>query len=104
MKNCYRTKDATANWFIVLQNNLEQRGFLSSKINPYLFVRRDCIIITCAGDCLIFLKNKKVLDKLIKSLKGEFNLTDKGDLEAFLGIKATKYQHDILEFNQLHLV
>ena len=45
----------------------------------------------------------KVLEDLIESLKGEFNLTDEGDLEAFLGIKTTKYQHHTIEFTQLHL-
>ena len=91
MKNCYRTKDIVANWFTILQNSLEQRRFLSSKIDPYLFTRRDCIIITYVDNYLIFYKNKKVLDDLIEPLKGEFNLTDEGDLEAFLGIKATKH-------------
>ena len=49
-------------------------------------------------------KNMRVLEDLIELLKGEFNLTDKGDLEAFLGIKTAKHQHDTIEFTQLHLV
>ena len=54
LKNCYGTKDAAANWFSVLQNGLETRRFVPSKIDPCLFTRNDCIIITYVSDCLIF--------------------------------------------------
>ena len=87
----------------MLQNGLETRGFVPSKIDPCLFTRNNCIIIMHIDDCLIFYKNKKVLEDLIESLKGDFNLTNKGDLEAFLSTKTTKYQHDTIEFTQPYL-
>ena len=45
-----------------------------------------------------------MLEELIESLKGEFDLTDKGNLEAFLGIKTTKHYYDTIEFTQPHLI
>ena len=72
LKNCYGTKDAAANWFNVLQKALEQRGFQQcTNIDPCLFTRDDCIIITYVDDCLIFYKNDKILEELINSLENE---------------------------------
>ena len=59
LKNCYGTKDAAANSFSVLQSGLEQCGFMPNKIDPCLFTRKDCIIITYVDDCLIFYKDKQ---------------------------------------------
>ena len=87
MKNCYGTKDAAANWFSILQKALKQCGFKqNAEVDSYLFTQNDCIIITCVDNCLIFYKNKRVLEELIESLKDEFKHTDKGNLETFLGI------------------
>ena len=66
LKNCYSTKDAAANWFAVLQKALENQGFQQYvNIDPCLFTRNDCIIITYVDDYLIFYKNDKVLDESI---------------------------------------
>ena len=60
LKNCYGTKDAAANWFAVLQKDLEQSGFQQcADIDPYLFTRNDCIITTCVDDCLIFIRTTR---------------------------------------------
>ena len=41
-----------ANWFAVLQKAFETRGFEQCvDIEPCVFNRKDCIIITCADDC-----------------------------------------------------
>ena len=77
----------------MLQNGLETRGFVPSKIDPCLFIRNNCVIITYVNDCLILHKNKKVLEDLIKSLKGEFNLTDKGDVDVELPSSPHGHRH-----------
>ena len=105
LKNCYGTKDAAANWFAVLQKALEDRGFQQcTDIDPCLFTRSDCIIITYVDDCLIFYKNDEIFKELIKSLEDEFKLTDEGDLETFLGVLFKKQGHNKLELTQPHLI
>ena len=94
---CCGTRDAVANWLPVLQKSLEQHSFCQSNVDPCLFARNDCVIATRVDDCLVFCKNDKILNELIDSLQGEFNLTDEGDLESSLGIKITHYGHDVNE-------
>ena len=65
LKNCYGSKDAAANWFTVLSNSLQERGFTQSPIDPCLFTHSDCIIATYVDDCLIFCKKEDTLKNLI---------------------------------------
>ena len=99
LSNCYGTKDAATNRHDVLSNSLIDRGFSQNTIDPCLFVRKDCIIVTCVDDCLILCKNDKVLKNLISSLEDDFRLTDEGDLETFLGVNFTQKNQDVLEIN-----
>ena len=68
LKNFYGSRCAATNWFTVLTNRLEERGFSQSQIDSFLFTRHDCIIIRHFDDYLIFYKKKEVLIELIKSL------------------------------------
>ena len=90
-KNLYGTKQAAANWYEMLKEGLNKEGFKTSKIDLCLFLRHDAIIVTYVDDCLIFSKNQKIIEDLIKSLKQTFKLTDEGpDVNAFLVIKVEK--------------
>lgn len=61
------------------------------------------MIVTHVDDCLIFCKDKKVLEELITSLKDEFKLTDEGNLSAFLSAQFKKSGNQ-LETSQPHLI
>ena len=63
LNNCYGSKDAAANWFTVLSNGLQERGFTQSPIDPCLFTRDDCIIVTYIDKCLIFLQEERYIEK-----------------------------------------
>ena len=52
----------------------------------------------------MFCKNDKVLEDLILSLKDEFKLTEKGDLETFLSILFKKLNYNKLELTQPYLI
>ena len=81
-----------------------KRDFTQCTVDPCLFTRKDCIVITYVDDCLIFYKDKGVLDDHIKSLEDEFRLTDEGDLETFLGVNFIHDDAETLEINQPHLI
>ena len=97
IKKCYGSRYAHANWFQALLSNLEERDFTQIQINPCIFTRNDCIIITCVEDCLIFYKKNEVLFDLIKSLENQFKLIDEGDFASFLGIQFNKIGNNKLE-------
>jgi hypothetical protein len=91
-RNLYGVKQAARNWYLHLKKGLIGRGFTQSKIDPCLFIRRDCLIVLYTDDCLIFAKNDATIDDLCQSLSTEFLLKDEGNIENFLGIKI---DHDL---------
>ena len=90
-KNLYGTKQAAANWFEMLRNNLMRQGFKQSAIDPCLLLKNDMIVVTYVDDCLIFSDSKEKIDELLDNLRKIINLTDEGeDVKAYLGIKVEK--------------
>ena len=97
LKNCYGPKHAVANWFSVLQTELEDRDFQQrTGIDPCLFTRDDFIIATHVDDCLIFYENDNSLKELIALLEKEFKRTDEGDIQTFLRSLFKNYSHNTL--------
>ena len=104
-KNLYGTKQAAANWFEMLRDNLIKEGFKQSIIDPCLFVKDDTIIVTYVDDCLIFSDEKEKIDKLLIQLKKTFNLADEGeDVKAYLGIKVDKDTDGTITMSQPALI
>ena len=60
------------------------------KIDPCLFLRDDIICVIYVDDTIFFSKEDTIIDKIITQLKESFELTDEGEVDAFLGIKITR--------------
>ena len=104
-KNLYGTKQAAANWFEMLRENLCKQCFKQSSINPCLFLKNDMIIVTYVDDCLIFSDSKVKIDNLLNELKKVFNLTDEGeDAKAYLGLKVDKTPDGTITMTQPALI
>jgi hypothetical protein len=43
-------------------------GFKQSKMDPCLFLHRDCIMLVYTDDCLIFSKDDRIIGTLIQNL------------------------------------
>ena len=92
-KNLYGLKQAAKTWYEYLRDTLildeveGGYGFEQSKIDPCIFFKRGVILIIWVDDCLIFGKNKKVVDEVIIKLHDKFSLTEEGDVSAYLGVK-----------------
>ena len=89
-RNLYGCKQAACNWFRHLTQGLLQRGFIQSKTDQCLFLRKDSILVVYVDDCLLFAKDSKVIDKLIQDLSTTFLLQDEGDVSALLGVQIKK--------------
>ena len=62
------------------------------------------MIIVHADDCLMFYERKIVLNELVKSLKDDFKLTNKSNLEVFLDAQFKRINCNTLEISQPHLM
>ena len=85
-RNLYGVKQAARNWYLHLKKGLIGCGFTQSKIDPCLFIHRDCLIVLYTDDCIIFAKDDATINDLCQSLSTEFLLKDEGNIENFLGI------------------
>lgn len=68
-KSLHGLKQASANWFehlkTALKKDLSGRNFIQSKVDPCVFFYKDCIILCYVGNCVMILKEKSVLDRII---------------------------------------
>jgi len=77
-RNMYGCKQAARNWFRHLTQGLLNEGFHQSASDPCLFLRHNCILIVCTDDCIIFSKDDRIIDDLLKNLSQSFSLEDQG--------------------------
>ena len=107
IKNLYGLKNASLNWFEMLQKRLQDRGFVGSKIDPCVFIRDNCVILVYVDDCIIISKEEKVIDRFVSSMinvKEGFVLTDDGDLARFLGVEIEYCKDGTINMIQSHLI
>lgn len=110
-------KDGGSNWYDCIKSGLEDRGFVQSQIDPYLFTRGSLMIILYVDDVLIAAKHSTHIDNLISSLKEgididtgkqnhklqKFQFTDDGCIKTFLGVNADRAK-DGYHLAQPHLI
>ena len=99
-KNLYGTKQAAANWFKMLKEGLEKQKFKPSNVDPCLFITHDCIIICYVDDCLIFSPQETTINELITELRKTFDLTDEGNVKAYLGISVKREKDGTINMTQ----
>ena len=107
IKNLYGLKNASLNWFEMLQKGLRDRGFKPSAIDPCVFIRDNCVILVYVDDCIIISKDEKVIDCFVKSMMDGpegFVLTDDGDLARFLGVEIEYKSDGTIYMTQSHLI
>jgi len=90
LKNLYGLKDGGRTWWEHLDKGLSKRGFAPSPSDPSVYLKDGCVILTYVDDILIFSKSKQTIDDLYKSLEKDFSVTDKGDIDKYLGVKFSK--------------
>ena len=100
--NLYGLKQAGFNWFEKLKCGLQMRGFIPSQIDKCVFYRHDCIVVTYVDDCIIISKQMNTIDNLISSLNhgSEFELTDEGSIDKYLGVQINDIDEDTFEMTQ----
>ena len=107
VKNSYGLKNASLNWFEMLQKGLHDRGFSASEVDPCVFIRDNCVILVYVDDCIIISKDENVIDRFVKSMmngKEGFVLMDDGDLARFLGVEIEYRDDGTIHMTQPHLI
>ena len=108
-KNLYGLKNASHNFWMLLKSGLEARGYeKQSNADSCVFIGKDSIILVYVDDCIVISKRgSSAADNLIKSLKEgheNFDFTDDGDLDKYLGVDVKRHKDGSIELTQTHLI
>jgi hypothetical protein len=112
-RNLYGGKDAGANFFFLLKEQLEKRGFRSSDTDACLFINDEtgCIMLVYVDDCILFHKDEKVIDTMIADLEKprnkdlhKFLIKVEDDYAGFLGIDIRRNEDGTIELLQTGLI
>ena len=89
-KSLYGITQAPRLWYEHLKAKLEKRGFKQSRLDPCLFYSKSVMLVIWVDDVVMASRDPASLDRLIADLKTDSDLTDEGELTAFLGIKVQR--------------
>ena len=91
-KSLYGLCQAPLIWYEHLKANLEQCGFVTSKVDSCLFINHQkknfCLVYV--DDVVWVVPSRVHIDKVLVSLKDDFELTVEGDIQTFWGIQFTQ--------------
>ena len=105
-KSWYGLRQAPLSWFAHLKEHLEQRGFVSSKVDQCLFINHDkkIFFLVYIDDVVWVAPDRQRIDKVLESHKDEFEMTVEGDVTAFLGIQFKRLSGREIEMQQTGLI
>ena len=86
-KTLYGLTQASRSWHLAISAGLKSRGFIQNEIDSCLFFKDDIICLIYVDDSIFFARDDDTINVMISDLQKDFDLTDEGDVEAFLGIK-----------------
>ena len=87
LKNLYGLKDVGRTWNHPLCSGLLQRGWKKLPIDEYLFFKQGLLLILYADDACIISPFTTLINHEIKSLQKDYDLTDDGILQNYLGAR-----------------
>jgi hypothetical protein len=104
LKNLYGLKDAGRTWYEHLTKGLAERGWKQLEIDTCLFTKDGILLIVYVDDAILISPNKQLIDREIKSLQEDYDLTDDGELKDYLGTRFTRRKDGSIELSQPRMV
>ena len=80
-------------WFNLLKNGLQRRGYHKSQVDPCVFHRKYSVILTYVDGFLIVSRKQETITSLIESLKNgsrNYVLIYERDVSNYLGVNNKK--------------
>ena len=68
-----------------------------------MFKKENVIILIDVDDCIILSRTKEDLDKTLQDIKKDFKITDKGNIETYLGIQID-HEPGFMKMSQPNLI
>jgi hypothetical protein len=87
LQNLYGLKDAGTTWYDHLRKGLLERGWRQSEIDRCLFTKIGIVLAVYVNDAILISPSETKITSEIASLMKDFDLTDEGVLQDYLGIR-----------------
>jgi hypothetical protein len=104
LRNLYGLKDAGKTWFDFLKKGLVERGWKPSAIDGCLFTKDGIMLIVYVDDAILISPYKSLIHKEIKSLQLDYDLTDDGEHEDYLGTQFSRKADGSIELSQPKMI
>ena len=85
IKNLYGLKNSGHTWNTHLKNSLFARGWVQSTIDECLFTKKGLLLILYVDDACLISPSQSAILQEISSLQKDFDLTDEGPFQDYLG-------------------
>ena len=100
-RNLYGLKQASYNWSELLKAGLLKLNFIQSKVDPCLFYKNNIVCAIYVDDNIVWSLDESIIDTTISDLKSlNFDLTDEGDVDSFLGVKIDTDENGTITMSQ----
>jgi transposase InsO family protein len=103
-KNIYGTKQGGRVWNRHLHKGLLKLGYKPSLIDSCVYYKGRTVFMLYVDDGIFCGPDKAEIDDCIAELKGEFNITDEGNLNEYLGVLVDKQEDGRIKLSQPHLI
>ena len=90
IKNLQGLKQGGYNFYEKLKYELLRRDFIMSEVDPCIFYKKGIIVLTYVDDCLTFAQDSSLVTDFYNSLQKDFNCTDEGEADGYLGVEIKK--------------
>jgi hypothetical protein len=89
LKNLYGQKQAGRVWHEYLVEGLIERHFKQSIVDNCVFYKGSTMLLVYVDDAIICGPSSKVIDEIIASLKEDYDVTDEGEIDDYLGVNVS---------------
>ena len=106
IRNIYGQKSAGRVWNKYLEKGMKEVGFTPSEYDPWLYYKKNVMMLVCIDHCLVFSPEPTVIVKTVSDLRKSsknFDIDDQVDGSDFLGIEATHLKDGSIKLTQQHL-
>ena len=105
-RGLYGLKQAARNFFLYLQDKLEEQGFKQSNLDACLFLHERMLVLVYIDDCIFFSSSKEDITDMLKKLRDSgLEMEPEQDIAGFLGVLIKRQdKQGIMELTQTGLI
>jgi hypothetical protein len=104
-KNIYGSRQVGRVWNQHLANGLvENLKFKQSTVDECVFYQGTTILLIYVDDGIFCGPSAKEIQTIIDDLRAQFDITDEGEIETYLGVKISRPTSNTIELKQPHLI